>query len=130
MKNFKDWHIKKEGIDLYKNIHVYFHAREVWWCSLGLNIGSEQDGKGRNFSRPILVFKKFNKEIFWAIPLSTKIKSGRFYFPINISDDIERVAVLSQLRLIDVKRLITKIGMIFNENYTEIEKAVIKLCSS
>ena len=72
-KDFLNWHRIKENIE-FNNNRVYFHKREIWWCSLGVNVGFEQDGKGKNFARPVLIFKKFNKEIFWALPISAKIK--------------------------------------------------------
>jgi uncharacterized membrane protein (UPF0182 family) len=85
------------------------------------------------------VFKKFNKEFFWGIPLSTKIKTipktKKFYSSVNLlitpdkNDGIERVAIISQMRLIDAKRLISKMGFIDETNYKEIQKAVINLCS-
>ena len=125
-KDFQRWHIKKSNIDQ-KSSRVFFHEREIWWCSIGHNIGFEQDGKGEDFARPILVFKKFNKEVFWAIPLSTKIKQGKFYESVKVGDGINRVAIISQLRLIDAKRLLDKIGVINEENYNQIEKAVDKL---
>ena len=37
----------------------------------GKNIGFEQNGKGSNFVRPILVLRKFNSSIFWGLPLTT-----------------------------------------------------------
>ncbi len=49
-KNFMVWHEVKSDIDA-KESKTFFHEREVWWCSLGLNIGFEQDGKGNDFSR-------------------------------------------------------------------------------
>ena len=96
---------------------------------MGLNIGFEQDGRGESFARPVLVFKKFNKEIFWALPISTKIKSGKFYAAIHLDDALPRVAIISQIRLIDAKRLIDKIGAVNEGNYADIQKAVIDLCS-
>jgi mRNA interferase MazF len=108
---------------------LFFHEREVWWCSLGHNVGFEQDGKGEKFARPVLVFKKFNKEVFWALPISTRIKKSKFYAPVKLNDNIDRVAIISQLRLIDAKRLIDKIGVVSEANYKDIRKAVINLCS-
>ncbi len=81
-KDFEKWNIRKIWIHKEKP-RVFFKERDVWWCSMGLNVGFEQDGKGDKFSRPILVFKKFNQEIFWGIPLTTKIKENKFYLPIN-----------------------------------------------
>ena len=74
MKNFSKWNKKKievENRDI-DALKINFKNREVWWCSLGENIGYEQDGKGENFERPILILRKFNKHIFLGIPLTTK----------------------------------------------------------
>lgn len=128
-KDFIKWHNKKSEIENSLEKRVFFHNREIWWCSLGENIGFEQDGKGEKFARPILVFKKFNNEIFWALPLSTKIKKSKFYVSLFASDDIERVAIISQLRLIDSKRLLDKIAFINEDEYEEIKKAIINLCN-
>ena len=128
-KDYQEWHEEKTAIEDSRDQRVFFHEREVWWCSIGFNVGFEQDGRGEKFARPVLVFKKFNKEVFWAIPLSTKIKTGKFYSTVDLGDGTTRVAIISQLRLIDAKRLIGKIGVIHENNYAEIQKAVINLSS-
>ena len=110
-KDFDGWNEEKIQAHA-KEKRVFFHEREVWWCTLGVNIGFEQDGKGERFVRPVLVFKKFNNEAFWAIPLSTIMKKGKFYAPLYMEDGMKRVAILSQLRFMDGKRLIDKIGFI------------------
>jgi mRNA interferase MazF len=129
-KDYFRWHSKKTEIEHCGDERLFFHEREVWWCSLGSNVGFEQDGKGGEFTRPVLVFKKFNKEIFWALPLSTKIKTTKFYAPVILNDGLNRVAIISQLRLTDAKRLVGKIGMIDETNHKDIQKAVINLCGS
>src|SRR3989344_5997071 len=115
-KDFQKWHDKKNAIDQNLDPRVFFHEGEVWWGSLGLNVGFEQDGRGERFSRPVLVFKKFNKEVFWALPLSTKIKVGKFYMPVDLRDGRARVAIISQIRLIDAKRLLGKVAVIDEKN--------------
>ena len=70
------------------------------------------------------------KDFQKAIPLSIKIKKGKFYVPIKFADSVQRVAIISQLRLVDAKRLMDKIGTISNDNYMLIQKAIIKLCGS
>ena len=35
---------------------------------MGFNVGFEQDGRGAQFSRPIVIFKKFNNEVFGQSP--------------------------------------------------------------
>src|SRR3989344_6616951 len=84
---------------------VYFHEREIWWCSLGANIGFEQDGKGLDFARPVLIIRVFSKEVFIGVPLTTKLKDGKYYYPISTGDGFERRVILSQIRLLDSKRL-------------------------
>ncbi len=53
----------------------FFKEREIWWVSIGINIGHEEDGKGEQYSRPVLILKKFNKYTFSGIPLSTTKRS-------------------------------------------------------
>src|SRR3989344_5010796 len=118
-KDFKKWGDKKTGIHN-DNVRPFFHEREIWWCSLGENVGFEQDGKGIKFARPVVIFKKFNKEVFWAIPLSTKMKKSKFYVSLSASDNIQRVAIVSQLRLVDSKRLLDKIAMASKDEYQNI----------
>lgn len=126
-KDFLYWHKKKENIDN-TNKRVYFHEREVWWCRIGVNVGYEQDGKGENFARPVIIFRKFNNEVCWVIPLSAKIKIGKFYLPIDLDDDVARVAILSQLRLIDAKRLYQKIGVLEEDEMEKLRSVIINLC--
>ena len=32
-------------------------AGDIWWASVGQNVGSENNGKSRLFSRPVIIFK-------------------------------------------------------------------------
>ena len=59
VKNFDDWNKKKKQLDS-TSPKVYFHEREAWWCSLGINIGFEQDGKSDKFSRPVVILKTYS----------------------------------------------------------------------
>ena len=78
-KNFKKWHSIKALLDKKKK-EIYFKEREIWWCSLGLNIGFEQDGKNYRFERPVLILKKFSKDLFWALPSTSQDKTGEYYY--------------------------------------------------
>ena len=90
--------------------------------NLGKNIGFEQNGGGGdNFSRPILIVKKFNNQMFWCVPLSTKQKSFDFYF--NYTDPQEqRVSViLAQMKLLSIKRLRRKLYQLDENTLVEIK---------
>lgn len=108
---------------------VYFHEREIWWCAVGANVGFEQDGKGENFERPVVIVRKFNKEVFWGIPLSKKIKEGPYYVSVHSDDQTPCVAIISQLRLMDAKRLLDKMGVLRKDEHVLIQKAVRNFCS-
>jgi len=55
-KDFKNWFQNKEKINQ-ENQPPFYHEREIWWCALGVNVGSEMDGTGKNFET-----KRFLKE--------------------------------------------------------------------
>lgn len=128
-KNFEQWNKRKTWIDGVKP-RVFFHERDIWWSAMGFNIGFEQDGKGGKFSRPVLIFKKFNNEVFWALPFTTKEKSGKFYANVNMPGEGKQAVILSQLRLMDAKRLLSKIGSLSKDEYLTIQKAITNICES
>lgn len=111
MKDFDTWNIYKKNIEENSKSRFY-HAREIWWCSMGFNIGKEQDGTGRNFDRPVVVIKGFNKDVFFGVSLTGKEKHGKFYFYLGKIGNKDSSAVLSQVRLFDTKRLIRKVGVL------------------
>jgi mRNA interferase MazF len=128
-KNFQNWTLVKENLQ--ESPHatikpVFFKEREVWWLSLGLNVGDEEDGKGERFERPIIIIKKFNNNLFWGCALSSKIKDNKYYIGFELLG-IKRSVILSQLRVLDSKRLSEKVGMASEEDFKKIKKAVKEL---
>ncbi len=102
---------------------------EVWMSSLGKNIGFEQNGSGENFSRPLLVIKKFNNQMFWCIPLSTKQKPFDFYYNFTDPSGNNVSGILAQMKLISVKRLKRKLYEIDNQKLKEIKEKLKKFLS-
>jgi len=120
-KDFDKWNEEKQR--LHKQIRfVYAYPREIWWCALGLNVGFEQDGGGEDFLRPIIILKKFNNEIFWGIPLTHTQKKARYYFGFVFNKNIQSAAILSQIRLIDARRLSHKAGDISEVDFDKLNK--------
>ena len=124
-KRFIDWIQTKINIDK-KERNSQIKEMEVYWCALGENIGDEENGKGEVFRRPVLIFKKFNNHIFWGIPMSSK-KKQNFYYKRVVLKDVEQSVILSQLRLLDTKRLDTKIGYLSELDFIEIQNSVINI---
>ena len=75
MKNFDTWNKEKKNLENIGHDTLAFHEREIWWCSIGFNLGDEQDGKNELFERPILVLKKFNNKIAWVLPMAPNQKT-------------------------------------------------------
>jgi len=115
-KDFEAWHRKKRIINEIMQ-PVDFHERDVWLCYLGLNVGHEQDGKGAEFLRPTIVFQKFGREVFWAIPLTSAQKETAYYFRFSFEPYGMTTAILSQIRLIDARRLKRKLGVVSEQNF-------------
>ena len=124
-KDFDIWNDLKKGINSSDATGIYFNEGEIWWCHIGINIGLEQNGKGKNFSRPVLIFKKFNRCICWVLPLSQKFRSGSFFFPLLSESNTIRMAILPQMKLIDAKRLIKKIDSISRQESRFVTEKII-----
>ena len=105
---------------------AHFHEGEIFYARLGENIGFEQCGKGEQFLRPILVIRKFNQRVFWGVPLTKTQKLNKFYYPVIIKN-VNSMAVLSQLKLVDGKRLVRKVGGVDTETLDLIKEGLIKL---
>ncbi len=121
-KDFDNWNNLKKDLSTKKS-DVFFHEREIWFCSLGKNIGYEEDGKNELFERPVLVIRKFNNDIFLAIPLTSSKKEGKYYHQYELGSKTY-AGIVSQIRLLDRKRLSRKIGMIKESDFDVIIKKI------
>ena len=126
VQRFLEWANKKLGIHFSERGKVHFNEREIWWASLGENVGSEANGKNFYFERPVIVFKKFSSDMMLAIPCTTKLKEGSWYYKFILHES-ERRAIMSQMRTISSKRLIREMGKISPEEFIALQKAVIDL---
>ena len=128
-KNFDTWNEVKKRTDN-KVVTAYFREREIYWANIGENIGFEQNGKGGNFMRPLLVFRKYSNKLFCGIPLSTTLREGSFFFNFSFLENKKTNALLVQSKTFDVKRLDRKIGTMNKNDFCELEskmKSLLKL---
>ncbi len=123
MDQFDVWNSKKKFIVLTHKPR-YYRPREIWWCILGKNIGSEQNGVGRNFIRPIIIIKALG-EICLVVPLSTSIYKHPYRIFIGNISGKKSCVIISQLRTIDSRRLVEKVG-ILDKKFFEITRKAIK----
>ncbi len=123
---FVEWAKFKIRIHTSEKEPVYFREKEIWWASLGINIGHEQDGKNESFERPILVLKKFNRDILWALPMTSKDKTDKYYYQFEY-DGEKRSVILSQLRLISSRRLLRRVRVFPNKDFEEVREKLKRI---
>jgi mRNA interferase MazF len=119
----------KSSIHNSVNRPLGFKKRDIWYASVGENVGFEEDGKGKKFVRPVLILKVFGSQLCFVIPLSTTDKRGIFYHPFDAKTGKISVALLSQARTLDTARFHHKIGRVGSEDFAEIKKQLKELLS-
>jgi mRNA-degrading endonuclease toxin of MazEF toxin-antitoxin module len=97
---------------------------EVFWCCLGMNIGSEQNGAGIDLMRPMLIIKIFSENFFLAAPLTTKKHTGNWYLKISLNDSY---VILNKIRPIDIDRFRESMGCISEDELRNIIDSYIQL---
>jgi len=105
----------------------FFYEREIWWAAIGHNVGNEEDGKGSRCARPVLILRKFNKKLFWGVPLSTAERDGLYYVSFRYTQKRASTAILSQLRAYDSRRLLAKDGVISELDFTRIQLGLVHI---
>ncbi len=122
-KAFDAWNEEKKLINQ-KNQNRYYHPREVWWCTLGVNVGFEQDGTGKDFQRPVLILRAFSRHVCLVVPLTTSLKANPYHVPLGGIGNKKSFAIISQVRLIDTKRLTNRMAVLDAATVAPIKKAV------
>lgn len=107
-KHFEEWIQLKEKLHS-KGKAPRIRQGEVWWCSLGENVGVEINGKSARFTRPVLIMKKLSRYGFMGIPLTSQPKTGSWYASFDFLGKTEYAAVC-QARVMSVSRLHSKMG--------------------
>ncbi len=138
-EQFEIWNQEKQLIHRKKinnKTRRSFREREIWFCSIGQNIGTEEFGKNIKFERPVLIIKKYNQNSFLGIPLTSKTKKNSiFYSHFNFFDkrknkEVLAVALLSQIRFWDAKRLNRKMLKLSEGKFKKISIDFLKLLAN
>lgn len=125
-KDYNLWNVEKQKIDCRTQMNVYYAEREIWWCSVGINIGVEINGKNSKFERPVLILKKFNGLMLWVLPLTTKDKSKSIYY-VRVERPTIAWVSLTQIKSISSLRLLRKVCTLSNEDFIRINLSIINL---
>ena len=120
IKDFDQWNKEKKQAHL-EQARLYT-VREVWWCRLGVNIGSEQDGSGKLFLRPVVIIRGFGADTCMVVPLTTSPRRHPLRFSVGEIQGKEVTAILSQIRVVDTRRLVEKVGFLDKEVFAQLRK--------
>jgi mRNA-degrading endonuclease toxin of MazEF toxin-antitoxin module len=119
------WHPLKKRIN--ETVpQIFFSEGEVFNARLGVNVGFEQDGKGEEFLRPVLVISKLSKTTLLIVPLTTREHQHTYRYCIGEIRGKNNFAILSQIRVIDSRRLVYKMGSISKSVLLDMKDAIVK----
>lgn len=124
-KDFDSWNEKKKYLENVDKKFL-FNEREIWWCSVGINVGNEPCGKGGDFRRPVLIIKKLSKHCVIGVPISTQIKNGDWFCVIDTLLG-KRSVLLSQIRMFNSSRFQHKLHVMDEKNFAIIKQKLEKL---
>ncbi len=122
-KDFNKWNEEKKNIHELGTNKLY-HTRDIWWCSFGVNVGFEQDGKNTDFQRPILILKGFSPNTCLVAPLTTSEEKHKYRIPVGLVAGKTAKAIISQIKIVDTKRLVNKIAVLDEKTFEIIRKSI------
>ncbi len=120
LKNFDKWNEVKKKTD--SELPRLYTVREIWWCRLGVNVGTEQDGKGDWYVRPCVILRGFGAEACLVVPLTTSAREHTLRVPVGLVEGQQARANLSQIRIVDSRRLEQKIGFLEKNAFSKLRK--------
>lgn len=126
IKQFLEWIGLKEKLHLIRFQPPYVNEGDIWWASIGENIGSEINGKNKLFSRPVVILKKLSHGFYFIVPTTTKLRSGSWYVEFT-QRGIKMQACLHQSRSIDYRRLSNKLGRLDDIDIAKVQKSFLNL---
>jgi mRNA interferase MazF len=100
LKRFSEWFGLKKKLHERQQTPPLVSEREIWWASVGENVGSEINGKSALFSRPVIIYKS---GFYFVIPITTQKKEGSWFVRVRYQRT-DMTACLHQARAIDHRR--------------------------
>ncbi len=127
-KDYDSWNRLKKAVDHCLS-STLIREGEIRWCKLGINVGNETLGKGVGFKRPVLILKKYSRDVFLAVPLTSRIHYGSWYYPVRCGDLVCSL-ILNQARTLDRKRLEEKMIELNSKELLKVKRAYCSLVLS
>jgi mRNA interferase MazF len=119
MKQFLRWIGLKERLHNSSHRPPLVSERDMWWISVGENVGSEMNGKSDRFTRPALILKKLAHGFYLVAPTTTQPHTGSWYVQVHLAG-VDEYVCLNQIRVVDYRRLYSKLGQIDTDNFDQV----------
>ena len=126
---FSEWTKEKANLRYNGKLPKFpIYNNFIYWCNLGVNIGSEQ-----NKLRPVLILKTSkNSPICTILPLTTKRLEDNFWFHIDLEEIdstvlVEQLKVVSKIRITDPYRKKGKLVTILQNDWKKINSQLESL---
>ncbi len=116
---FDEWNEVKKETQQNGSCDFRIKPKEIYWAKIGCNVGDEQYGKGKFFSRPVLNIRQLTRDLFIGVPTTTTQKDDSEYKD-NHNKDIKSSCMILQVRTFSKKRLTNKIGKIDKKDFIKI----------
>lgn len=126
IKRFLEWIKLKEKLHDVQKGPPLVKERDLWWVSIGENVGSEINGKNTLFSRPAVILKKLSRGFYLVAPTTSQKKDGSWYVEITQEGRFMYVC-LHQIRIIDYRRLSTRLGTLDSDDFNRVKEAFLRL---
>jgi adenylate kinase family enzyme/mRNA-degrading endonuclease toxin of MazEF toxin-antitoxin module len=128
-KDFDNWNGVKQKTDIKNHIPPRVKVGDVWWVSVGINIGHEIDGKSKVYSRPCIVLRKISRKMFLILPLTTSLNKGKYYLNMNLNN-LEGVACFNQIKTADYRRFVNLYTTLSSEELSRVSDRFNSLYST
>lgn len=120
-KKFENWNKLKQKIHFSQTQKFYIKQREIWSVKMWQNIWFEEDGKWKDFERPVLIIKKI-WIMYLCLSMTIKWKDNDFYYKLENSKN--SYIILSQPKLLDFKRFHYKVWTVSKADFMKIQKSL------
>lgn len=119
-KDFDKWNSIKKELEN-KQQKFFFKEGEIWWMSVGVNVGNESCGKGEIFRRPVLILRKLSSNNFIGVPLSTKNKIGNWFTNVSVNNE-NIIVLLYQIRMFSINRFQRRLSSLDDNDFKNVKE--------
>ncbi|MEK7501790.1 MAG: type II toxin-antitoxin system PemK/MazF family toxin [Patescibacteria group bacterium] len=119
-----EWNATKARIQISTTTMPQFPQRkQIWWASIGQNIGVEANGKNNRFERPVLVICVFNADSLLIAPLTSRVGTHKFLIRFDYLGQGKSINIF-QLRTLSSKRFSRKMTDISDFDFERVLSAI------